>query len=1154
MSKTLRGLAFRTITTTTLFTRISKTDFSSALRSAHKAACCLALLLAACAVPWSLQAQDATGKIAGIISDPTGGVIPQAKVTATNVETKIAKSAVTDASGFYQIQPLPIGTYSVSVEAAGFSKMSSAPSHLEINQTMRVDLKLEIGSVSDVVTVDSQSSIIETQNATLSGTVSGVAIAELPLNGRNTLDLLASQPGVTRTNPDSGAAGDYSIGGGRTDSVTYLLDGGLNNNLLSNGVVSNPNPDAVSEFRVLESNYSAEYGRNAGGIVSVVTKSGTNQLHGSAYDFLRNNDLNANSFFNNQQDLARSVLKRNQFGGTLGGPIYIPKVVDGRNKLFFFFSYQGQRQTALDTSQGKVTMFTPAEANGDFSQAVNGGPDPAVVSYLQGNPYYQPNPVLAAQGIIDPSRIDPIAASYFTKGLIPTAAAGFAYPQAPATANNNEYLGRIDYNLSSRDLLSGTFTSSDAPYLYPFRSANVVGYPVTYEDSIYFGNVSWVHTFTPALVNEVRVTAQRINHTQAIPARSLPTPADLGIGITPDQPTGPTRLGFLGQGLNIGFSPQGPTTEANNTYAFSDTLSWTKGKHGLKFGFFFSPYQNNTKYDFYVNGEFDFYGPSTGVGSGNDFADFLMGLPDEYYQFGAAPSNIRTHSYAGFAQDEWKVSRRVTLTAGLRYEYNTPKYDTQGRSFSFIPGLQSTRFENAPPGLVFPGDPGAPKGSNFPDKNNFAPRVGFAWDVFGNAKTSLRGGWGMFYDILKGEDNLQYNGQAPFFGFNDIYFNPSNGQAPINYSQPYTAAGAINTFPSKPPAQNLDFGAAGFLPFGGGGVFFVDPHLKTPYVYQYNVTLQQELAKNLTLELGYLGYTAHGLTSLVDINPFIIGAGYRMLNTPDVTNFSYLEEFRNVSNANYNAFETNLTKRISSGENPWLAGTFFTLAYTYSHEIDNASGFRQRNSNVPYYNPEYFRASGDTDLRHVVAFSGGWQLPFDQLWQSGPKLLTKGWAVYPIISYQTGFPLDVFADYFTSRGSPGPSGAGDGGIVRANLVGSSVGILNARQFQTIGGNPGNYYFNPGNFVSPNNDPNNLTYGSFPRNGLRGPRFFNVNMSVVKQFYIGERFNLELRADMFNMFNNVQFQNPDVTISDATFGQISTTYDPRIIQLALHLKF
>jgi Carboxypeptidase regulatory-like domain/TonB-dependent Receptor Plug Domain len=1129
-------------------------------------------------------AQDATGKIAGNVTDASGAVISGATVVVTNLGTKISKQAVTDNRGFYQVLQLPIGNYEVSAVATGFSKAVTRPATaLEINQTLRVDLGLEVGTATTSVTVEGQSGNVETQNSTVGGTVTGEAIYELPLNGRNTLDLLATQPGVTVTNPDSGAAGNYSIGGGRTDSVTYLLDGGLNNDLLDNGVVVNPNPDAIAEFRVLESTYTAEYGRNAGGIVSVVTKSGTNQLHGTIYDYVRNTDFDANDFFNNQENLPRAVLQRNQYGGTFGGPIVIPHIVDGRNKLFFFFSYQGQKQTQVEL-EGKVQTYTPAEAMGNFSQAVNGGPDPNVVAFLQANPYYQPNPTLAAQGIINPSSIDPVAQAYFKYGLIPTSPTGYIYPTASAIDNDNEYLGKLDYVINTRDTISGTFTAHDNETTNPFYNANVSGYNAANFLQTYSGSINYTHVFTPSLLNEGRMTAVRNASDNSVPITSLDnvTPADLGINITPDLVTGPPVLYFYGSGLTIGFSPYGPTTFANTIYSYYDNLTWTKGRHNMKFGFYFSPYQNNTQYDFFGNGSFSFYGPSTSVGSGTDLADFLFGLPDNYYQAANALNDIRTHQYAGYAQDDFHVTKRLTINFGIRYEYAEPKYDTQGRSFSFIPGDQSQRFVNAPPGIVFPGDPGAPKGTNFPDYDNWAPRFGWAWDVFGNAKTAIRGGFGVFYDILKGEDNLQFNGSPPFYAEPSLYFNPLTGSesGPTGYlSNPFGTnnTGTPNGFPSTPPTSTASFAAS--EPFGStGGVYLVDPHLRTPYVYQYNLNIQQQMPGGMVLETGYVGYDAHKLTSLVDIDPFPLGSNTRIYN-PDSTNslFSQMLEFKNVGVANYNALQVNLTKRYANSS---VGNVFYTFAYTWSHELDNVSGFRQRNSQVPYYDENYFWASGDTDVRQALTFSGGWDLPFDRIWEGGPKLLTKGWSLYPILTWRTGFPLDVTAQLFATNTDPGPAGDGDPNLVRADLTTSNVAIYNAHNQQTINGNTGNYYFNPNAFTaaplialdqaSQTNAAalvGQFTEGTLGRNAFRGPGEINLDLALAKHLkFFEDKLDAELRMDAFNAFNHVNFGNPNppgcaayscspiTNIDSPEFGQVTTTLGARVVQVALHVRF
>jgi hypothetical protein len=1133
------------------------------------------------------SAQDASGRVIGNVYDQQGGQVPAAKVTVTNTGTQISHGTVTGKDGYFEVLDLPIGEYNVTVEHEGFIKIVTQRQKLQINQSLRFDITLKVGMATQTITVEAQVSGVETANPTLGQSVTSRQLVNLPLDGRDVMRLALLQPGVTEANPDftgavTGGGNSFSIAGGRPDSITYLLDGGINNNLLDNSQVLDPNPDTVGEFRILTSNYTAEYGRNAAGIISVVTKSGTNEFHGSVFNFARNSAFNANTYFNKLGGFPRDNLKRQQYGGTLGGPIK-------KDRLFFFVGYQGQR-LSQSLFQDQTTTFTPRELMGDFSQSVNGGPDPGVVAFLQQNPFFSTPNGNAAQAIIDPTKINTIAAEYIAAGLIPTSATSVVTTSSPHTDNNNELTGKIDFAVTEKDKIAMTLGGYRQGLLNPFQFATVAGFPNRSQNNNYFGNIAYTRTFSPTLLNELRFTAQRNFFFGDQIARTLPTPSQLGIAITPDKPTGPPNILF-DNGLALGFGENGPTTLVSNTYALSDTVTWVKGSNTWKFGGGISTYQNNEVFDFIGNGEFDFSGAG-GIGTGNSFADFLLGIVNSYFQNANAPSNIRTKAVYGFLQDEWRVRKNLTLTLGIRYEYSTPKLDTQGRSFSFIPGQQSTVFSNAPVDMVFPGDRAAPRGVNFPDKDNFAPRFGFAWDPRGNGKTSIRGGAGIFYDILKGEDNLQFNGQAPFFGAAGLFFNPvSPGQSSDvpYFEDPFGSAGATNSFPSMPPARNLDFVNAGFIPINSSAaVFLVDPHIHTPYIYQYNLSVQHEVTKSLVGEVDYVGNSSKGLTALVDINPFVLGTNNRVLNltpqtNPNIVNFcsgfanscpfATLPEFENLGFANYNSLEASLTKQIA--DNQFLGTTYFTLAYTYGHSIDTSSGFQQnRGFQLPAYDHREFRASAESDVRHQISFSGGWDLPLDRKWESGPKWLTKGWSLYPIFSYRTGFPLSIPA-HLPNRfdpTAPGPSAAGDPAIVSAIFAAgfNSIQLMNPKA-------PGNFYFNPAGFTNVQNDPGTPCNAQLPnefpsdncavanpalrtyglrRNFFRGPGRTNLDLALAKTTDITERVRAEFRIEAFNIFNHTEFSNPDINIDSGTFGQITSTIQDseRIVQLALRLTF
>jgi Carboxypeptidase regulatory-like domain len=1175
------------------------------------------------------NAQQATAKIVGTVSDQQGAVVPGAKITVTNVATNVANVTTSGKDGFYQVLDLPIGSYRVAAQEEGFRPLEIVTAPLEINQALRVDIHLEIGTATERVEVEGQGAGVETVNPTLGNSVTSRPVVNMPLNGRDVLTLALLQPGVTDDNPDDGSASHgFNIAGGRTDSVTYLLDGGVNNDLVDNSAVFDPDPDSVQEFRILTSNYTAEYGRNGSGVISVVTKSGSNQFHGSAFDFLRNTDFDANSYFNKQAvpALPRNNLKRNQFGATFGGPIV-------RDKLFFFVSYQGQRQVQTDVLQEQQT-FTTAELSGDFSHAIafgdtpvdnagnQDGPqcadaagcvDPNVVAFLHANPYFALN---AASAIIDPSKFDPGAQAYinakFANGqpLIPSNAAGEFFPAGSSTDNANQLLVKLDYQLSSKDKLSATLGGNRNPVLQPFGGfgfLTVPGFPSTTEDKTNFLNIAYTRTISSNLLNELRGTVQRHSTLQDTPTTTLSPLSQFGINS--DRFTGPPDMSFE-NGLSFGPDPYGPTSFAGNTFSLADTFTWVKGRSTLKFGAGIYAYQQNTLYAFFTDSDYTFAGyDDAGDGTGNSFADFLVGAPNNLFEGPDAANNIRSKAVYGFAQDEWRATPHLTLTFGLRYEYSTPKLDTAGRTFNIVPGDQSVRFPNAPLGLVFPGDPGAPRGVNFPDKDNFGPRFGFAWSPGGDSKTSIRGGIGIFYDVLKGEDNLQFNGAPPFYSEPFVVFpcitSAHNQDCPGStdtqytsalpfYSQPWqnsTTPFGSNPFPSpQPPSSTNAFNTCpssgfqcpfyNFLPAAGGSIYMVNPHIHTPYTYQYNLSIQRQLTSNVIAEANYVGSSSKGLTSLEDVNPFDLSTlssnPARILNEnqnsnitaycalqggPSLCPFENVSQFGNVSFANFSSLEASLTKQ--NGENRYIGNTYFTLAYTYGHSIDNASGFRNRDSQVPYYEPGIFRSSSDFDVTQRITLSGGWDLPFNRTYASGPEWvrerLMKGWSLYPILSWRTGFPLSINSGLLSSfsPSDPGPSGAGDGYLANANYAPgfTHVTIMNPKKNN-------NLYFNPATFV-PVVDVPGAGYGDTGRDFFRGPGRTNLDLALAKTTPITEHVSLELRLEAFNVFNHTQFANPDTNIDDNTFGQISSNtlgtgitalQTQRIVQIAGRITF
>jgi outer membrane receptor protein involved in Fe transport len=1101
----------------------------------------------------SIHAAETTATISGTVQDSSGAVIANAPVTLTNVGTNISKSIRTGTDGSYLFTLVPIGTYQLTVQQAGFRKYVRDGIVLNVNQNAKVNIALAIGTTDQVVEVNSDVTQVDTLSATLGSVETERRINDLPLVERDTFQLGLLQAGVFPPDDDDGSGNPFSVSGQRSESVSFMIDGTDNNDFLGNNAVVNPNPDAVGEFKILTNNYSAEFGRTSGGIVNQVIKSGTNKFHGDLFEFIRNDAFNARNYFLP----AVTPYKRNTFGATLGGPIR-------KDKTFFFVAYQGLRRHEGQAAP-VLQVLSPAERSGDFSELL---PSTQLVNPIDGSNY-----------VNNQVPVNPVIANYIAKYLPLPNLPNNNFVSSPTEIDREDQgVARIDHQIGSKDSINASYIIDDLSQNTPFTIVNGGStggnVPIGSGSDNFFRSqllsITWLHTFSPRVVNEFVFGANRSASTTAIP-HDTTSPSALGFtNVNPDDPAGTAPPIMLTTSFNLGPNPQGPTKIHDATFHFQDSLSITKGRHDIKFGADIRRVRNNLDFDFDNNGVYDFGNDQNFTGS--PLADFVGGFYDNFSQYSAAVYGIRTTQWNFFGQDAWKVFPRLTLDLGLRYEYNSPLIDPHNEIQGYFPGRQSTRFPSAPPGILYAGDPNTPNaGLTYPDRNNFAPRIGFAWDMMGNAKLVMRGGFGIFYDIEDGALNEQFGGEAPFGHVINIL--PSGfGNIPggvDTIADPYGSFSQINPFPTG-GMQGSTFGVPKV-----SLAYVVDPHFRTPYSENVNYGFQYQVTRDTVIEADYVASFSRKSVVTTDLNaplPSILqqqnangflnpecarplAACANATTDPNAlpTGVQYLYTDLSAGNSNSNQLQFTVDKRFSQGFN--VRG-----AYTLSKTIDDQSGFRY-NSSV-YTDPfdhSFDRGPANFDVRHRAVISGIWDLPLDRPFRNGHTIarkISEGWEASGIISYQTGTPFTIFSNSNSSQS--------DEFFDRADSVpGHPNQIFSPRSLHSFTdtnaanclGAPitnGHFYFDPTAYDCANVPL--FTYGNSGRNIIYGPGRNNYDLTIGRHFKFSESKNLEFRAEFFNAFNHAQFNNPDHNGFDANFAQITQARDPRLIQFALKFYF
>jgi Carboxypeptidase regulatory-like domain/TonB dependent receptor-like, beta-barrel len=1171
--------------------------------------CSALAVLAALLLPNVLRA-DVTGSILGVVRDRTNAVIVGARVTATNVETNLSKTVPSGSDGTYRILALPAGTYKVTAEASGFQMYTATGIDLKVNDQLRVDITLEVGSVQNQISVEAAAVQVETESTQLGDVIEAKKMLALPLNGRSYLDLLGLQAGVVpvtsgsiqQDRPVSGYIsnpGNVSVNGQRETANAFLVNGGDVSEGRNLGAGLIPNLDSIAEFRLITNSFDAEYGKFSGAVMNAITKSGTNGIHGDAFEFLRNDKLDARNFFVG----SKSELRQNQFGYAIGGPFL-------KNKLFWFTDYQGTRQVS-GAETGIVELPTPTMRQGSFDPTtLTGtidGPYWAQVltqrlgyGVSNGEPYSFAGCTLTSDCVFPGGVIPQKAWAKPAIGILPYIPVPNLDPSAGLYSDNSQKdriqddkAGqRVDFNNQKTGNWSWYYHFDDSNVIHALPAASVPGFPSFTPSRAQEIVMSNTKTFGPSMVNEARVSFFRTSTTTDKPKGSFAKLSDLGfvtgvgtLGINPSGPPGFPE--YVPQEYFNNFSigvPTLTTTQPNNTWQFSDGLSKIIGSHTLKFGGEYRYLQINERNVCAPNGDFSFDGSVTGV----DFADFLVGAP-AYGGFNQCSQQFldsRTRYGGAYGQDTWKVTSNFTLNLGFRWEVSMPWYDTQGKIETIVPGLQSTQFPTAPVGWVVPGDPGIPSTLAPTHYKNLAPRVGIAYSpgftdgvlgkVFGGpGKTSIRAAYGIYYTSIE-DLNLFYEvGDAPF----GLYWTTPNS---VMFDQPYltrtdgSSQGGKFPFtfpiPGDPANKTLDYGR--YLPIQYSPGY--DIHNRMPYAEHYNFSIERELSKSTVLTLAYIGTQGHKLISQNDADPGNIGLCQQLtaMGATDLTNSStgcgpYQENdtyllpngskvysTRNYLGNNYCPdapplyicfSQSNTFTRNSANSNynsfqasvqRRAADVTFLVAYTFSKAIDDASAFGDL---MNFSNYRLSRSLSSFDVTHNFVASYSWAIPFDRAFTALPRRLTRGWSVSGITRFTTGFPIHI------------RQGNGD-----FSLTGSSsdepniVGPVITQDPHNPGPKGPNTFFLPSAFAS-EGDPNNpATWGIFGdanRQFFHGPGIVNTDLEMSKIIPIRESMSIDLRGEFFNIFNHTQFNNPSGNFSSGLFGVVTSARAPRIGQVS-----